>query len=116
MSVLRLRNLEQEPSNGKVKTRNWPFYVSESELESTGETGLPFMTDQQKPILNSSKILEAFIVSIFTTLLIFLLAIPRIQEQITTLSSKVEEVKADVREIKRDIYVPVNRKPAGPRD
>lgn len=102
---------KEEP---KKRSRNWPFCVSQSEPETSAQTGLPFMSENSKPVINSSKILEVLIASGLTTLLVLLFAIPSLQEKITTLSKQIEEVKVEVREIRRDFYIPASRKPSSP--
>jgi hypothetical protein len=109
---------------GQRKARpsgDFPFCVAEyvqeiEKTEKTGNRGKPYMSlnTENTNRLNSTKLVEAMVIALLTTLLIYLLAIPKLEEKITTLSKEVEGVKLEVREIRSDIYVPAHR--AGPNN
>lgn len=104
---------KEQPGKAQTPARDFPFCVRESSggLPGTGNRELPFMANESTSgtRLNSSKIIEVGIGAILTTLLIYLLAIPKIEEKISTLSKEVNEVKSEIREIRSDIYVPAHK-------
>lgn len=104
---------KEETRKNQSPARELPFCVRQSSggIPETGNRELPFMANESTSgtRLNSSKIIEVGIGAILTTLLIYLLAIPKIEEKISTLSKEVNDVKSEIREIRSDIYVPAHK-------
>jgi hypothetical protein len=59
---------------------------------------------QQGPA--TTRLLEAAIMSIVAVVATYVLVIPRIEERLEALKVQQTEIKEDIRQIKRDLYIP----------
>lgn len=59
---------------------------------------------QQGPA--TTRLLEAAIMSIVAVVATYILVIPRIEERLEALKVQQTEIKEDIRQIKRDLYIP----------
>lgn len=60
--------------------------------------------------VNATRIVEAVLIAAITTLGTYMFSIPKIEQNLDNQSKQIQELKEEIRSIKRDFYLPYNQR------
>lgn len=65
----------------------------------------------EHPKVNTTRVLEALVIAVLTSLIVYITSIPKLETKIDNLSTAVTEIKGEIKQIKQDFYVPSTKQP-----
>lgn len=87
------------------------------DLRKPTRRGVPFMTEGAKVSLNTARIVEALVIAFITSLVVYVSSVPKLEARLDSVESGLKEfkqqvstevggVKDEVKDLRKDLYVP----------
>lgn len=78
---------------------------------------LPFMSESSRGGINSTRLVEALVIAVFTSFVVYIMSVPKLEARLEAVDENLKEfkvqitfdvrdVKGEIKELRNDVYIP----------